>query len=213
MNFGGTMNVDFADEPFQKSSSQAINIKSVNLAGGFTAAMQNNASHLAADSATFNFANGNAISEANLDGNVNFSSTCGSLKTQKAKLLFAEDNAISQADLDGNVNFNSNSGSGSSQKAKVLFDKGNAISEADLNGNVNFDSGTGSLKSEKAKCFHQRQQRQCLCLKRPELGNVEIVPAKDKGRSPQGVFRAQRIDYDVPKGYAVAEGRSNLLFQ
>jgi lipopolysaccharide export system protein LptA len=212
MNFGGTMDVNFADESKQ-DLQQAMNIRSIYMAGGFTAAMHNDTSHLAADSATFSFAKGNAIAEANLDGNVNFNSDSGSLKTQKAKFLFAADNTLSEADLDGGVDFNSNSGSGSSQNAKVLFGKGNAISEAQLDGDVNFDSGTGSLKSEKAKVLFTKDSKgnvYASCVQ--SFGNVEIIPANAKGRTPRGVFRAQRIDYDIPKGYALADGPVELTF-
>jgi lipopolysaccharide export system protein LptA len=213
MNFGGTMNVAFANELFKKPLQKSMSIKSISLAGGFTAAMQHDKAHLAADSATVNFAGGNVISEANLDGNVKFSSDTGSLKSEKAKVFFAKDNVISQADFDGNVNFNSTTGSARSEKAKILFDKGNTISEAALNGNVNFASGTGTLKSENAKVFFAKDSKGGMYASTVESsGNVEIVPAAAKDRSPQGVFRAQRIDYDVPKGHAVAKGPVELVF-
>ena len=213
MKFGGTMNVAFSDEPFQKPIQKVLSIKSISLAGGFTAAMQNDKANLAADSATVSFAGGNVISEANLDGNVNFSSESGSLKSEKAKVLFAADNAVSQADFDGNVNFNSNTGSARSEKAKILFDKGNTISQAALNGKVNFASDTGVLKSENAKVFFAKDSKGGMYASKVESsGNVEIVPAATKDRAPQGVFRAQRIDYDVPKGHAVAKGPVELVF-
>ena len=90
MNFGGTMNVYFAEAPPQRSLQQAVSLKSIYLAGGFTAAMQNDKAHLAADSATFNFAEDNAISQANLDGNVKFDSDSGSLCSQTATGVFCQ---------------------------------------------------------------------------------------------------------------------------
>ena len=213
MNFGGTMNVAFADEPLPKSLRQAMNIKFVSLTGGFTAAMPNDKAHLAADSATMDFAGGNAISEANLDGNVNFSSDSGSLKSQKAKVFFMGGSAVSQADFDGSVNFNSNSGSAQSESAKVFFDKGNTVSEAQLNGNVNFDSATGSLKSQNAKVLFTKDSKgNVYASSIQSFGNVEIAPAAGKSGTPQGVFHAPRIDYDIPKGHAVAEGPVELTF-
>lgn len=180
MNFGGTMNVYFADAPPQKSLRPAVSLKSVSLAGGFTAAMQNDKAHLAADSATFQFAGDNAIAEANLDGNVQFSSESGSLKSQKANVRFAKDNAVSQADFDGGVQF---------------------------------ASDTGSLRSEKAKVFFAKDSKGQMYASTVEsAGNVELVPAKAGSAASQGVFRAQRIDYDVPSGHAVADGPVELVY-
>jgi lipopolysaccharide export system protein LptA len=180
MNFGGTMNVYFADTPPQKSLRQAVSLKSIYLAGGFTAAVQNDRSHLAADSATFDFAGDNAISQANLDGNVKFDSDSGSLRSQTAKVFFA---------------------------------KGNAVSQADFDGGVIVASDTGSLRSEKAKVFFAKDSKgQMYAATVESSGNVEIIPAKAKDAAPQGVFRAQRIDYDVPTGHAVANGPVELVY-
>jgi hypothetical protein len=180
MNFGGTMNVYFADAPPQRSLQQSVSLKSIYLAGGFTAQMQNDKSHLAADSATFNFAQGNVILQANLDGNVKLGSDTGSLSSQKARVFFEKDNSVSQADFDGGVTVASDAGSLRSEKAKVFFAK-------DSKG----DMYASTVESS---------------------GNVEIVPAKTKDAAAQGVFRAQRIDYDVPTGHAVANGPVELVY-
>jgi lipopolysaccharide export system protein LptA len=111
------------------------------------------------------------------------------------------------------VKFNSDSGSLCSQTAKAFFDKGNAVSQADFDGGVQLASEAGSLKSEKAKVFFAKDSKGQMYASTVEgTGNVEIIPAKAKDAAPQGVFRAQRIDYDVPTGHAVADGPVELVY-
>jgi hypothetical protein len=99
-----------------------------------------------------------------------------------------------------------------SDMADFKFVDGRRITHADLNGNVDFTSDTGRLNSGKAQILFARNDAgKNIPVKMTGFDDAVLEPKGISGARPTR-FHAQKIDYDMLSGIAVATGPVKFIF-
>ena len=122
MDFAGTMRVSFADANSPQKSSGPVSIRAIAMEGGLKGSMQKDNSRFEADSARLAFGQGNALSRADLNGNVAFDSNSGGMKAQKAMITFDKDpnGNVYAKNVTGTGNVEMKPGSNAGQRATIF---------------------------------------------------------------------------------------------
>lgn len=177
VTFGQKMDVFFAEAP--QSAQGEIALAAVNLAGGMKAEMKNSSTlRTQAQSARLEFNPGNQLARVELDGDVQFASEAEQGKSQ------------AQAD-----------------KAVLSFAAENTLTTADFKGHVAFDAAQGTFTSGDAKIqFAKNESGQLEPVALTSTTEAVMVSKSDKADQKPARFEAQRIDYELSKGSAIAQG-------
>lgn len=177
VTFGQKMDVFFAEAPH--SAPGEIALAAVNLAGGMKAVMKNSSTlRTQAESARLEFNPGNQLARVELNGDVQFAS-----EAEKNKSKAQSDNAV------------------------LSFAAENTLTMADFKGHVAFDSEQGTFTSGDAQIqFAKNESGQLEPVALTSTTEAVMVSkSTDAGQKPAR-FEAQRIDYELSKGSAVAQG-------
>lgn len=177
VTFGQKMDVFFAQS--LSSAQGEIALAAVNLAGGMKAKMKNSSTlRTQAESARLEFNPGNQLARVELEGDVQFASEAD------------QSRALAQAD-----------------KAVLSFAAENTLSMADFKGHVAFDSEQGTFTSGDATIqFAKNESGQLEPVTLTSNTEAVMVSKSDKADQKPARFEAQRIDYELSKGSAIAQG-------
>ncbi|MBN2512852.1 MAG: hypothetical protein JXB18_07950 [Sedimentisphaerales bacterium] len=177
VTFGQKMDVFFAQAT--STAQGEIALAAVNLAGGMKAVMKNSSTlRTQAESARLEFNPGNQLARVELNGDVQFASEAEQGKSQ------------AQAD-----------------KAVLSFAAENTLSMADFKGHVAFDSEQGTFTSGDATIqFAKNESGQLEPVVLTSTTEAVMVSKSDRADQKPARFEAQRIDYELSKGSAVAQG-------
>lgn len=104
-----------------------------------------------------------------------------------------------------------NQGELESKKAVIHFDGNSQVTSAKLDGDVSFKDDRGHLESSKAEItFAKNNDGKTYPAKVKAVGGAILKPVEMNENS--AIFRAIRIDYDISRDYALAEGPVELEF-
>ncbi|MEN6309177.1 MAG: hypothetical protein ABFD91_15630 [Anaerohalosphaeraceae bacterium] len=177
VTFGQKMDVFFAEAP--QSAQGEIALAAVNLAGGMKAVMKNSSTlRTQAESARLEFNPGNQLARVELNGDVQFAS-----EAEQGKSQAQSDNAV------------------------LSFAAENTLTTADFKGHVAFDSEQGTFTSGDAKIqFAKNESGQLEPVALTSTTEAVMVSKSTDAEQKTARFEAQRIDYELSKGSAVAQG-------
>ncbi len=179
--FNGVMDLLFAQMPGDLSSAT---IRTINFTGGMDAILrQNGTLKTLADTAVFEFAGENQLSEARLDGDVQFES----FEAGKTSSTAAAESAV------------------------FYFDN-NQIASADLKGAVHFVSASGRMDSPNARIEFGPDANGSLHPKMIRTDGDSVLQTLSGTQQPPAKFEARKIDYDMQTGAGLAHGPIQVTF-
>ncbi|MHC5082935.1 MAG: hypothetical protein ACYTET_03220 [Planctomycetota bacterium] len=218
VEFDGMMDLLFASLPDNKRSAS---IQSINLTGGMNATLKQNGWYkTTADEAKLDFGPENSLSQARLQGGVEFKSLQED-KPQRAVsdsavFKFGPENSLDTAHMEGGVLFESTDKDKQSRaladNATFHFDD-NKIQMADLQGAVSFASDTGKITASDAQIEFKPDAAGTM---KPGVvhttGQAILQTISDSPDKRPARFEAQKIDYDLQTGSGLAHGPIQFTF-
>lgn len=214
MDFKGMMKLYFENNSPLIYESDSPKLERIDFLGPITASA--NKSKLDADSASLLFDKNNAITTADLDGNVQVKNDSGELSSERAKVVFAKDEKqkIEYIDLlekvagatEGRDDFKADFG-------RLYFDQTEKLTQAKLKGNVILVSDKMQLFTEKVDIeFETDPNGKTYASKAQSYGQATIKTDNSDSITKTSSFWAEKIDYDFASGSAVADGPVKFVF-